>query len=217
MLNQFPDEIRNKVGNLFIVAHKGLFPKNNYVATVQPGDQIVLGPLLTIGDVEAVFAPAMSLYAATQPVEVDQFTLGVAQIEAPGLSGSLNSLFGLDAEGRDLPLDEFIEVVGGVQGLLAETQGSTEWVRRLPHEVQQAMRPSIVRILDVLRAFPISADATGFVLAGMTSPDASIRELTFEMAEFLIAGGFQMPPTILKEIFQKGIVDRWTRKAGLKE
>ncbi len=208
MLRTFdvPDELRKQIGGFFVVAsHKPLDKMPH--TTMEDGAEILLGPLLTIGEAETLAPAVLAFYVATQTA-TRPFAIGFARLEGADYAGRFNNLFGLDDEGKELPAKEYESTLEPLFGMLAVPKLNLDWIDDLPQEIKTAAAADLETIAANM---PEQANALRSLLA---CADGRQLESAFMFTDLVLASDGNLPPMLLRDLFRARLLDRWARKAG---
>ena len=197
--SEIPTEVRNQLGNFFIVASKGA---SGYMGK---GDEILVGPLLTAVEAETLVFVATAVYTAFLSDDRTMSAIGITRIPDSDYSGRFNAFFGLDPEGKEIKPEDYESALLSIRGTLAAGTPNLEWLKSLPAEVQRAARRDIAL---AMQGFDKSRHIES-LFAGLASDDPQKRESTLHLLELTVASGGSLPQRILRDMFKVDLMKRW--------
>lgn len=209
MLREFeiPDEVRKQIGGFYIAASRKDALDIPYME-MQPGDEILLGPLLTAGEAETLIPAVTAFYVATMS-DKHPFAIGLARMEEGGYTGRFNPLLGLDRDGKTLAPNLYEQALEGIEGALAPRRADITWLDDLPSQVRAVARSEIGPVVNTVTD---RGDTIRSLLAGFRAP--ATREGASLLLALLLASGGTLPANLLRDLFRVRLIDRWGRKAG---
>ena len=197
--SEIPTEVRNQLGNFFIVASKGTSDH------MSEGDEILVGPLLTAVEAENLVSVATVIYTAFLPDDSTISAVGIARIPDSDYSGRFNAFFGLDPEGKEIKPEDYESTLLAIRGGLAAGTPNLKWLRSLPAEAQAVARRDIAL---AMQGFNRSRHIES-LLDGLSSDDPQKRESTLHLLELTIASGGSIPQHVLRDMFKVELMKRW--------